>query len=142
MWVPRFVCSAFVPSTEADADQMIQWLENYTAATNDAEFTAAATAARGLPAARRLTGSKLYDTTLAQLQAMLPGVPSVVLAILQLDWQLAVQGTPDRPPPLFELRCPLYTTQELSPCLHACPPPPTLTVEQMIGGLLSTLAPH
>lgn len=84
-----------MPSTKANADEVLRWLDDFAAAnTNDAGFTAAATAARGLPSERRLTGSWLYNATLAQLQAMLPGVPGGVLVKIRLGWRHAVEGKP------------------------------------------------
>lgn len=84
-----------MPSTKANADEVLRWLHDLAVASNnDAGFTAAATAARGLPSARRLTGSWLYDAMLADLKDVLPGVPGGVLVKIRLGWRHAVEGKP------------------------------------------------
>ena len=104
-WCLNVVCSADVaPSMETSPDGVLQWLEDFaTANNNDAGFTAAAIAAKGMTPAYRITGRELYAHPLAVMMALLPHVPVGALYKIQSAWRHAVDGKPATPLLLLSL---------------------------------------
>ena len=88
-------CTAFVPSTSASKEQLLDWAQGHAEACQEQPLIEAVKKAREMGAGFPYNGARLYaaePSWLAMMDKALPSDIVVAWSMLRLDWRGAVDG--------------------------------------------------